>query len=112
LLLLLNLKAPIRRIAWLQDTTILSKKHAELNANRLSNENAVKEREGAKAAYASAQKRFQSESAGLASNEDGEDATLNDQLLGKECCENCVKCENSLGGVIPLNHLQLINLES
>jgi len=37
-----------------------------------------------KEAFAAAQKKFQTESAGLASNEDGEDATLNDQLIGED----------------------------
>lgn len=34
-------------------------------------------------AYTAAQNRFQAVSAGLSSNTDGEDATLNDQLLSK-----------------------------
>lgn len=62
---------------------MLQKKRAELERNTTENASAVRQREDVKAAFATAQKKFQTESAGLASNDDGEDATLNDQLIGR-----------------------------
>ena len=61
----------------------MGKKRVELERNTAENANAVKQRQEAKEAFATAQKKFQTESAGLARNEDGEDATLNDQLIGE-----------------------------
>ena len=69
-------------IGCLQDSAVLDKKEKELEKNTAENANAVQHRQEVKTAYETAQKKLQQESAGLASNDSGEDATLNDQLLG------------------------------
>ena len=53
----------------------------EFEKNTAENSSLVAAREEASKAYAAAQKRYQTESAGLCSNDGGEDATLNDQLI-------------------------------
>ncbi|XP_067931601.1 structural maintenance of chromosomes protein 2-like [Watersipora subatra] len=63
------------------DESILAKKRQELDQNTAANADAVRQRQEVKDSFAAAQKRFQTEAAGLASNEDGENATLNDQLI-------------------------------
>ena len=54
--------------------------------NTAENANAVKHRQEVKDAFVTAQQNFEKESAGLASNDDGEDSTLNDQLIGEYFC--------------------------
>ena len=73
------------RIWWcaLQDKKTLQSKEKEISQVAKDLEKLQHQSNEDQEAYTAAQNRFQAVSAGLSSNTDGEDATLNDQLLSK-----------------------------
>lgn len=67
---------------WVQDEQVLAQKEADRSKTG-GKFSSLKEAEAADAeAFAAAQRKYQAVSAGLLSNDDGDDATLQEQLMG------------------------------
>lgn len=70
---------------WLpQDSTAIEKKKKDLEKAESSLKKLTEDSERDKDAHLAAQRRLQAVNAGLSSNDDGQDASLNNQLMGNK----------------------------